>query len=102
MNSRNFAPVWARSSSVAGGSSGFGSTRFFLRVPYPRVAGLIGLRNFCYIWWPHRWDWQEPRMFTGALVYQSPFRSLGPNACVLISGGIARQDWLPGGLMTPF
>jgi hypothetical protein len=42
------------------------------------------------------------RMFTGALVYQSPFRSLGPNACVLISGGIARQDWLPSGLMTPF
>jgi hypothetical protein len=31
MNSRSFAPVWARSSSVAGGSSGFGSTR------HPRV-----------------------------------------------------------------
>jgi hypothetical protein len=30
MNSRNLAPFWARSSSVAGGSSGFGSTRFFL------------------------------------------------------------------------
>src|SRR4029077_20192341 len=38
--------------------------RGFLGVPYPRAAGLIGLRNFCYIWWPHRWDWQEPRMFT--------------------------------------
>jgi len=73
-----------------------------LRSPLPACGGPHRVRNFCYIWWPHRWDWQEPRMFTGALVYQSPFRSLGPNACVLISGGIARQDWLPGGLMTPF
>jgi hypothetical protein len=26
------------------------------------------VRNFSYIWWPHRWDWQEARLFIGALL----------------------------------
>src|SRR6266436_4792722 len=75
--------------------------RVFIRSPLPAcggphrakklllylVAASVGLAGTPYVHW---------------CFGVSKHRLRVPNACVLISGGIACQDWLPGGLMTPF
>jgi hypothetical protein len=52
------------------------------------VAASVGLARTPFV------DW--------CFAVTKPAQKFGTERCVLISGGMARQDWLPGGLLTPF